>query len=75
VIYVIGRDDCVWCDRAKELLEETDHPYTYHNLDGMTPEKRSYWIRFIKDELNCFTLPAVFSRVGGYEELKELFDD
>lgn len=28
-----GRNDCIWCDRAKSLLEEKGLPYAYRGID------------------------------------------
>jgi len=75
MLYVIGKDDCPWCDKAKELLDKNHTQYVYKNLSTLFPEKRKAWKDFINNELSKTTVPVVINIIGGYSELSELMDD
>ena len=68
--YVVGKNNCPWCVKAKEELEKDNTPYVYKNLDSMTEVKRKQWVDFIKNELSMATVPVVFKMVGGFIELE-----
>ena len=34
--YIIGKNNCIWCDRAKSFLDKKKVPYVYKNLDEIT---------------------------------------
>jgi glutaredoxin len=74
MIYVIGKDDCPWCDKAKELLDNNNTQYVYKNLSTLFPSKREAWKNFINNELAKTTVPVVINVVGGYSELSELMN-
>jgi glutaredoxin len=66
--YVIGKQDCPSCDKAKALLEDSGYYYIYEELT-----ERS--LKLLKS-MNIKTVPAIFEFNGGYEELqKELNND
>jgi glutaredoxin len=70
--YVIGKDNCPWCQKAKALLDQPGNPpYVYKNLDRLPEIKREFWIDFIKNELSKTTVPVIINVVGGFIELKE----
>ena len=69
--YVVGKDNCPWCEKAKEELEKDNTPYVYKNLDTMIKVKRDQWVDFIKNELSMSTVPVVMKVVGGYIELED----
>jgi len=73
--FVIGKDNCPWCDKAKELLEKNETPYVYKNLSQLSDAKKELWIEVVKEELATTTVPAIFNFVGGYSELEGLLDD
>ena len=69
--YVVGKNNCPWCVKAKEELERDNTPYVYKNLDTVTEVKRQQWVDFIKNELSMKTVPVVFKLVGGFIELED----
>jgi glutaredoxin len=74
--YVIGKDNCPWCQKAKALLDKPGNPpYVYKNLDRLPEIKREFWVDFIKNELSKTTVPVIINVVGGYEDLEEELND
>lgn len=67
--FVIGKDGCDYCDKAKSLLDSDHTAYVYKNLSKVFTEEKEKWTNFIKDDLGCTTVPVVIDLVGGYEEL------
>ena len=47
--YIIGRDNCPWCVKAKKEFEKDNTPYVYKNLDRLSEIKKEFWIDFIKN--------------------------
>jgi glutaredoxin len=70
--YVIGRDDCPWCDKAKKELDKPGNPpYVYKNLSKLSKTKREQWKDFINNELSKTTVPVIIKVIGGFTDLKE----
>lgn len=66
--YVIGKQDCPSCDKAKTLLDDSGCYYIYEELTEQS-------LKLLKS-MNIKTVPAIFEFNGGYEELqKELNND
>lgn len=67
---VIGRDDCIWCDKAVNLLEEKDLEYTYVLVEF------NKWLITLMRDAGYTTVPLIFGPdtkvIGGYTELKEI---
>jgi len=69
MIEIYGKDNCGYCDRAKQVCETKGLDYTYHKLG----------VSFSRDELiemfpNARTFPQVKingTAIGGYKELYE----
>ena len=68
--YVVGKNNCPWCVKAKEELEKDNTPYVYKNLDTLTEVKRQQWVDFIKNELGMSTVP-VCMKIGTSVDLEE----
>lgn len=66
---VIGRDNCEFCTRAVEELEENNQPYIYKNISAITLTEEKVWRSFLRTELHATTVPVVFKLIGGYQEL------
>jgi glutaredoxin len=70
---IIGRDDCIWCDRAKGLLEEKGLEYTYVLVEY------NRWLVTLMQAAGYKTVPLIFSPdnkvIGGYTELEEIFGE
>ena len=66
-VKIYSKDDCPWCDRAKELLEL--HEVKYHEIKigrDITREE------FLKQVPYVRTVPQIFVnsvRLGGFDEL------
>jgi len=73
--FIIGKDGCPYCDKAKALFDKDNTQYVYKNLSMIPVDKRNLWKEVVKNEFSMETVPAVFKLVGGYEELKELLND
>jgi len=69
--YIIGRDNCTWCNQAKAELEKDNTAYVYKNLSTLSVQKQEQWKDFIKNELGMTSVPVVFNVIGGFIELKE----
>ena len=73
MIEIYGRNDCGYCIKAKNLLEENNIPYKYYTV-GEDIDVGSVVERFP----GVRTVPIVVSNgvmVGGYTELKEHLED
>lgn len=67
---VVWRDDCVWCDRAKELLHLCGESFVAVKFDSN--------LKPLFAALGLTTLPQIWhgtAHVGGFTELKERLDD
>jgi len=69
--YVIGKDNCSWCDNAKRILEKNHTAYVYKNLSTMTENKQEMYKRFIKEELSMTTVPVIFQMIGASTDLED----
>ena len=71
MIEIYGTDDCVFCDRAKELLEMYKKEYTYINVT----ETEDMTAAFFKKFPDVRTVPQLSLsdgfHIGGYTELKK----
>jgi len=69
---VITRDQCNFCDTAKELLKKSGQSYLEYNVQS----ESSKWVLTLLKKANIKTVPQIFASsgryVGGYSELKEL---
>ena len=64
------KDQCIWCDRAKGLLNA--YSIDFVEFDLSNDEKRLKFYENIGN--NVKTVPQVFiddKRIGGYQDLKE----
>ena len=68
---VITRDDCLYCEAAKELLENLGLPYMVVNLQ----HKENKWVLALIKSSGFKTVPQIYdptgAHVGGYTELEE----
>ena len=65
--YIIGTDNCSWCIKAKELLDERTGTYGEIDLEP--------WVLGLLRMNNLKTIPQVFDHtgkhIGGYSDLVE----
>lgn len=71
---IITRDDCKFCESAKALLVKINVPYKVYNVQ----KDECRWILSLLKASGVSTVPQIFrpsgELVGGYAELKELFE-
>ena len=68
-VEIYTKDQCIWCDRAKGLLNA--HSIDFDELDLSNDDERYKFYENIGN--NVKTVPQVFIdnlRIGGYQELK-----
>lgn len=68
---VLSRPNCVWCDRAKELLRDHNATFAEFDVNEVIPLKD-----FIAAN-GLTTVPQVYmdgTHLGGYQNLKAMFD-
>lgn len=70
--FILSRNDCVWCDRAKQLLEEKGEAYLASFLEDSPVLTR------LMLKANLKTVPQIWHNaeyIGGYDNLVEHFND
>ena len=68
------KDNCIWCDRAKILLDSKN--ISYNEIDLSDDSERLKFYEKIGD--NVKTVPQVFiddKRIGGFQDLKVFLDE
>lgn len=73
-IDIYTKDNCIWCDRAKFLLDSKELAYTEIDLSDDSLRDDFY----LKLGDNVKTVPQIFidnKRVGGYQDLVGWFDN
>jgi glutaredoxin len=68
-VEIYTKDHCIWCDRAKGLLNA--HFIDFEEFDLSNDEERVQFYEKLGD--NVKTVPQVFindQRVGGYQDLR-----
>ena len=74
MIEIYGTDSCVFCNKAKELLETYNKEYTYIDVT----ETEDTTAAFFKKFPNVRTVPQIEwegKHIGGYTELSEWLKD
>ena len=74
MIEIYGTDSCVFCNKAKELLETYNKEYTYIDVT----ETEYITAAFFKRFPNVRTVPQIEwegKHIGGYTELREWLKD
>lgn len=69
---VIGRPDCIWCERAKQLLDEKKKEYRYVDLH------ENIWVAAIMMKGGYKKVPLIIYQtevIGGYTELEAYFKE
>ena len=73
-VLIYTKDNCIWCDRAKILLDSKK--ITYNEIDLSDDSERLKFYKKIGD--NVKTVPQVFiddKRIGGFQDLKVFLDE
>ena len=71
-IEIYTKDFCVWCDRAKSLLQSKELKFTEFDLSDESVRSEFY----LKIGEDVRTVPQIFidsKRIGGYQELVTWF--
>ena len=72
-VLIYTKDNCIWCDRAKILLDSKK--ISYNEIDLSDDTERLKFYEKIGD--NVKTVPQVFiddKRIGGFQDLKVFLD-
>ena len=73
-VVVYSKSNCVWCDRAKNLLNSVD--LSFNEIDLSDDIKRNEFYKKIGEGVK--TVPQIFiddNRVGGFPELVTWFEE
>ena len=73
-VKIYTKDNCIWCDRAKGLLNA--HSIDFNEVDLSNDNERKNFYK--KLGANVKTVPQVYidnKRIGGYQQLKEWLDE
>ena len=73
-VLIYTKDNCIWCDRAKILLDSKK--ISYNEIDLSDDTERLKFSETIGD--NVKTVPQVFiddKRIGGFQDLKVFLDE
>ena len=73
-VLIYTKDNCIWCDRAKILLDSKK--ISYNEIDLSDDSERLKYNEKIGDNVN--TVPQVFivdKRIGGFQDLKVFLDE
>ena len=72
-VEIYTKDNCVWCTRAKNLMNDFNISYLEHDLSD--EEERKEFYKEVGE--NVSTVPQVYingNRIGGYKELSKWVD-
>lgn len=76
VSYVIfGKSGCVYCEKARELLESRGIPYEYNSVDDPKSLFEMQQLIYDKTGIIAKTVPQIFKDweyVGGFTDLEKL---
>ncbi len=73
-VLIYTKDNCIWCDRAKILLDSKK--ISYNEIDLSDDSERLKFYEKIGE--NVKTVPQVFiddKRIGGFQDLKVFLDE
>ena len=73
-VLIYTKDNCIWCDRAKILLDSKK--ISYNEIDLSDDSERLKFYEKIGD--NVKTVPQVFiddNRIGGFQDLKVFLNE
>ena len=73
-VLIYTKDNCIWCDRDKILLDSKK--ISYNEIDLSDDSERLKFYEKIGD--NVKTVPQVFiddKRIGGFQDLKVFLDE
>ena len=69
---IITRNDCKYCEKAKDMLDLDKVNYVVFNIESPTNK----WVLSLMKEADIKTVPQIFAtdgnHIGGFRELEEL---
>jgi len=76
LIWLITKDDCPWCVKAKDLLNT--YGYLYQELKIPNSMSKEEFYTLVEKHQTSKTVPKIFSDddlIGGYEELADWIEN
>ena len=73
-ITVYSKDNCIWCDRAKNLLNSVN--FKFDEIDLSNDDKRQEFYKRVGEGVS--TVPQIYIdniRIGGYPNLVTWFEE
>ena len=73
-ITVYSKDNCIWCDRAKNLLNSVN--FEFDEIDLSNDEERKEFYKRVGEGVS--TVPQIYIdniRIGGYPNLVTWFEE
>lgn len=73
-ITVYSKDNCIWCDRAKNLLNSVN--FEFDEIDLSNDEERQEFYKSVGEGVS--TVPQIYIdniRIGGYPNLVTWFEE
>lgn len=68
---VIGRQNCPFCDKAKDVLDRAGEDYVYVDITSGDCITDAVWKHFLVEDIKATKVPQVFKLLpGGYENLR-----
>lgn len=71
-IRIYGREDCIWCSRAKQFVEARGYAHSYTDVNEDEAAREYVLARVPVKSPPSFTLPQIFvgeTLIGGFTEL------
>ena len=73
-IIVYSKDNCVWCDRAKNLLDSVE--FSFEEIDLTNDNDRKEFYKKVGEGVS--TVPQIYidnERIGGFPQLVNWFEE
>ena len=73
-IIVYSKDNCVWCDRAKNLLDSVE--FSFEEIDLSNDNDREEFYKKVGEGVS--TVPQIYidnERIGGFPQLVNWFEE
>ncbi len=73
-ILLYSKDNCVWCDRAKNLLDSVE--FSFEEIDLSNDNDRQEFYKKVGEGVS--TVPQIYidnERIGGFPQLVNWFEE
>ena len=73
-ILLYSKDNCVWCDRAKNLLDSVE--FSFEEIDLSNDNDRKEFYKKVGEGVS--TVPQIYidnERIGGFPQLVNWFEE